>query len=258
MDAWICETLRNVVDELSYDECQNIDAVDAYRWRVELVYHEMLTREASGEEMSSNENEALQLISEAHANMCKLYDCSGTATMLQASVLHDGYVGRPRFVIPCHQLEFLVQSAFSVPQIAALFCVSVSTIRRRMVRQNLTIRGTYSDISDAELDSLVSETQAQFPWWGNRKMYGYLLSCGKRVQFERVRESQRRTDPEGTSIRCLTQLRRRRYCVPGPQYLWHIDGNHKLIRYNNHKLCVVYWSVERITIANLSNVCVRR
>ena len=99
MDAWICETLRNVVDELSYDECQNIDAVDAYRWRVELVYHEMLTREASGEEMSSNENEALQLISEAHANMCKLYDCSGTATMLQASVLHDGYVGRPRFVM---------------------------------------------------------------------------------------------------------------------------------------------------------------
>lgn len=29
----------------------------------------------------------------------------------------------------------------------------------------------------------------------------------------------------------LHVLRRRQYSVPGPNALWHIDGNHKLIRY---------------------------
>ena len=62
-------------------------------------------------------------------------------------------------------------------------------------------------------------------------MYGHLISCGIRVQFYRVRESQRRTDPQGSMIRKLHNLKRRRYYVPGPQHLWHIDGNHKLIRY---------------------------
>ena len=30
----------------------------------------------------------------------------------------------------------------------------------------------------------------------------------------------------------LQQTQRRKYSVPGPQHLWHIDGNHKLIRSN--------------------------
>lgn len=229
--AWICETLRSVICDLNSNEWDSLDELDAYLWRVELVYRELLAREASGEVLSNQESEALVLIAEAYTNLNELCDSSmGATQVLQASLLLDGSVGRPRFVIPSHQMEFLVQSGFSVPQIATLFCVSISTIRRRMAKLKLTIRGTYSDISDAELDAFVSETQAQFPYWGNRRMYGHLLSCGTRVQFQRVRESQRRTDPEGTAMRRLTRIRRRHYCVPGPQHLWHIDGNHKLIR----------------------------
>jgi hypothetical protein len=52
-----------------------------------------------------------------------------------------------------------------------------------------------------------------------------------RVQFHRVRESQSRIDPEGSMLRRLQYLRRRYYSVRGPQHLWHVDGNHKLIRY---------------------------
>ena len=100
-----------------------------------------------------------------------------------------------------------------------------------MAEYNLSIRSTYSDISDAELDAIVSEAQRQFPAWGNRQMYGYLLSRGTRLQFQRVRESQSRLDPEGTTLRGLHHLQRRRYSVHGPQYLWHVDGNHKLIRF---------------------------
>ncbi|XP_036417029.1 uncharacterized protein LOC118800955 [Colossoma macropomum] len=43
----------------------------------------------------------------------------------------------------------------------------------------------------------------------------------------------RREDPEGSEMRALQlhTVRRRRYSVPAPNSLWHIDGNHKLIRW---------------------------
>ena len=65
-------------------------------------------------------------------------------------------------------------------------------------------------------------------------MYGYLLNRGMRVQFHRVRESQSRIDPEGSMMRRLQYLRRRCYSERGPQHLWHVDGNHKLIRYTHN------------------------
>ena len=63
-------------------------------------------------------------------------------------------------------------------------------------------------------------------------MTGYLLSCGFRVQQSRIREAQRRIDPVGTIMRQLKCLYRRRYSVAGPKSLYHVDGNHKLIRYD--------------------------
>ncbi|MEQ2186507.1 hypothetical protein GOODEAATRI_029239 [Goodea atripinnis] len=43
----------------------------------------------------------------------------------------------------------------------------------------------------------------------------------------------RRLDPRGVLMRTLqlNPRRRRRYSVPEPNSLWHIDGNHKLIRW---------------------------
>lgn len=48
----------------------------------------------------------------------------------------------------------------------------------------------------------------------------------------RLQESLRRVDAEGVYMRRLRMrvLRRRQYSVPAPNSLWHIDGNHKLIR----------------------------
>ena len=44
----------------------------------------------------------------------------------------------------------------------------------------------------------------------------------------------RRVNPDGVLLRALElrAVRRRRYQVRGPLSLWHIDGNHKLIRYS--------------------------
>lgn len=109
--------------------------------------------------------------------------------------------------------------------------VSVSTIRRCMLTFNMSIRATYSTITDGELDEIVATMQEQFPNWGNRQMYGYLISQNVRIQFSRVRESQSRVDPNGSMMRRLFSLRRRAYSVHGPQHLWHVDRHHKLIRF---------------------------
>lgn len=51
-------------------------------------------------------------------------------------------------------------------------------------------------MTDDQLDELVAAVQQQFPNWGNRQMYGHLLSRGIGVPFSRVCESQSRVDPD--------------------------------------------------------------
>lgn len=54
-------------------------------------------------------------------------------------------------------------------------------------------------------------------------------------------------DPDGTALRALANrtLRRRTYSVPAPNSMWHIDGNHKLIRYCSLFIIVIIFSYKR-------------
>ena len=49
------------------------------------------------------------------------------------------------------------------------------------------------------------------------------------MQRCRVRHIMRIIDPVGTVLRWHQAVYRRKYSVPRPNFLWHIDGNHKLI-----------------------------
>jgi len=63
---------------------------------------------------------------------------------------------------------------------------------------------------------------------GCKAVQSRLRSGGFRVQRSRVRLAiDRVTDGNGSGAR---PIRRRLYSVPGPLHLWHIDGNHKLVR----------------------------
>ena len=90
---------------------------------------------------------------------------------------------------------------------------------------------TYSDISDHDLDRLVRNVQQQHPGVGIRLLKGHLKSLGHRIQRDRIQLSLLRTDPTGVLQRWKQSVKRRIYNVYAPQSLWHIDGNHKLIRY---------------------------
>ena len=65
-----------------------------------------------------------------------------------------------------------------------------------------------------------------------KRMAGFLLARGLRVQQERIRESMRLVDPEGVLFWALpfNTVNRRQYSAYSLPVLWHIDTNHKLKR----------------------------
>ena len=209
------------------------DVVEGYKWRIEIIYRELLAKELV-REFNDREKDISHLIGEAYTEISQAVDhyvrLDHRPAEYQPPTTSNGAVGRPRFEISHDQVQYLLECRFSLPQIAKLVGVSISTIRRRMSSHGLSVRATYSTMSNSELDNVIADTQKRFPMWGNRQMYGHLISIGIRVQIHRVCDSQRRVDPQGSLMRRLRHLRRRVYSVPGPQHLWHIDGHHKLIR----------------------------
>ena len=143
-------------------------------------------------------------------------------------------LGRPSFDIPRKTLEIYLRYGFAVSKIAQLFSVSTKTIRRRIESYNLQHEvQQYADIPDVELMSVVEGILREFPNCGIRRMKGFLTAKGLLVQWRRVRQAMWCVDPEGVLLRAtqLNVVNRRRYFVPGALALWHLDGNHKLIRW---------------------------
>ena len=79
-------------------------------------------------------------------------------------------------------------------------------------------------ILDSELDILIQQLRAHFRRAGISMLDG-MLWLGHRLPRERIRESLMRIDPVQRVFQRI-QLRRRVYSVPGPNSLWHHDGQH--------------------------------
>ena len=114
-------------------------------------------------------------------------------------------------------------------KIAQALGVSKSTIKQRIREYGISVRWRVV-LDDSGLDTLVRDIQREFPNAGYRRIHSQLKSRGVKVRQSRVRESMHRTDPEGVAMRWLNITPRAVYSVRGPLSLWHIDGNHKLIR----------------------------
>ena len=112
-----------------------------------------------------------------------------------------------------------------------LYCL-VCTVQRRLQELGLEQIQRYSTLSDADLDRQVIDIHCRHPDSGCRMVEGVLRSEGVLVQRERVRQSLCRVDPTGSQRRLDRALHRRQYQVPSPNALWHIDGNHKLVRWH--------------------------
>lgn len=153
---------------------------------------------------------------------------------VQAAVLELGTSqqrGRPTLNIPEDILSGLLEQDFTQVEVARILGCSTKTVHRRIVEFGLSGSIRYTRISDTDLDALVGDFVSNFPTAGQKTLGGHLRTLGYRIQRCRIRESLYRVDPWGVEQRSRQLLHRRRYKVPGPNSLWHIDGNHKLVRW---------------------------
>ena len=222
--AWdrVRELCRRVERDITlYEEQRDPQTLDSLVMQVDLLLQH-LHRLGVEEEVVQDTSQALALLSQ-----------QGEVVELLGSwqIDYTGRRGRPRYNISQQQLEHLLNLNFDCPTIAKMLGVSLSTVRRRMAEYHLSVNSCYSTMNDDELDGIVREIKVQFPNSGYRIMDGLLHQRGMRIQQSRIREAMQRTDPNGTVVRFAELVHRRSYHVPGPQSLWHIDGNHKLIRW---------------------------
>ena len=119
---------------------------------------------------------------------------------------------------------------FSWSKCADVLMMSRTTLWRRAVE--LGISNQMTEISDAELDSVVRRISTICPNYGSIMVWGQLKAYGIIVPRQRVRDSLHRVSPDGIRMRTTTTICRRVYSVPSSNALWHIDGLHCLIRWN--------------------------
>jgi len=89
----------------------------------------------------------------------------------------------------------------------------------------------YSFISNDLLDVEVRKISQMYPHDGEVMITGHLAHRGIHVTRARLQASVHRVDPQGVAIRSMHTVKRRVYCVPYSNYVWHFDSHHKLIRW---------------------------
>ena len=141
-----------------------------------------------------------------------------------------GARGRPRLTVTKEQLEYFIENEFHIPQVAEMLKISVSTVKRRMREFGVSVRDRYTVIDDPTLSSAIQDIQHSNPNSGYRMVNAILKLQRIVVPIHRVRQLCFLNDPAATMRRWMMTVERRVYSVPGPNSLWHIDGNHKLIR----------------------------
>ena len=207
------------------------DSLSSVSVRLECLYGHVLG--IHEQNVSSNiENEEVvdticKLLSIVNSISEENFSCDNT---WQIPDVIFGHRGRPKYDLPRDQLLYLIENGFTTSRICSMLCISLSTLRRRMSEYGIRVRDTYSDISDIALKDLIIEAHLSFPNAGYRFVRGWLHQRGLRIQESRIRQLMREVDPIGVTNRFFRSIHRRTYSVSGPQALWHLDGNHKLIR----------------------------
>ncbi|XP_066935150.1 uncharacterized protein [Clytia hemisphaerica] len=209
------------------------DSIDVLEIRLERMRNQIKVIQSCYE---IDLNDIVQII---EVILQKFKEMVTTSTMgYSACRLNTGNVGAPKYEITSEQLNFFIENGFNGPQIAKLLNVSYNTVKRRLREYDISLRQTFTQITDDDLDNVVELILKEHPNTGYKRMRGFLTARKMKIQEYRVRESMRRVDPEGVIMRQLRSvpIYRRKYQVKGPLSLWHMDGNHKLITYGfvNH------------------------
>lgn len=157
--------------------------------------------------------------------------CTNLIPVYSSQIHYTGKAGRPKIQIDFEQAQFLQQLNFSMITISNILLISRWTLNRRLTENNNAHYQRYTAMSDMELEAVMRDIYRNHCHSGSIMMMGHLRSRGLSVQRDRVRTLLRNLDPASSARRYGYAAQRRVYSVPGPNYLWHVDGHHALIRW---------------------------
>ena len=119
---------------------------------------------------------------------------------------------------------------FTWTRIAAIMGLSRSTLYRRLQEAGIAPNDR-TPLSNQQLDEIIQSIKLDDPNDCKVLMQGHLIRMGIKVTCELLRNSIHRVDHINTVARGCSVVRCRVYSVPYPNFLWHIDSHHKLIRW---------------------------
>ena len=155
--------VRQILLDLSWRLQQDVgdDVVDYALFRLQQLSRH-LARFAHAaqvyEEVQADLDMIASLLTEADRNFpCQYVD-------LNAGTSYSGGPGRPWREISREQLEYLVENDISIPDIAQVLGVSVSTVKRRLREFGISNTERKTPISDTDLDAKLKTNQRILPF----------------------------------------------------------------------------------------------
>ena len=150
--------------------------------------------------------------------------------MCYCSVLAGNCKGRRKLDVTKEEILHLKSLNYSWTKIAEILDVSRQTLYRRLQEFGID-SSKFTSISESDLDTALTNIKSSHSSCGEVMMQGYLLHSGIKVQREKLRAAIHRVDHTNTVNRHSSVIRRRVYTTPHPNAVWHLDGNHKMIRW---------------------------
>ena len=144
-------------------------------------------------------------------------------------------LGRPKKQINDDHIQSLISSGLNKTRISEVLEISRAKLNRYLSEHHLEDLFLRHDLASDEIDDITKRAKAELPSFGERMTIGYFRASSIRLTRAQIRASIHRVDPDGV-VSCREDARRRIcrrvYSSPYPHYMWHIDGNHKLIRWH--------------------------
>ncbi|KAL0564182.1 hypothetical protein V5O48_017872 [Marasmius crinis-equi] len=144
--------------------------------------------------------------------------------------IQTGKKGRPRLDIDTDILKKAMDLELSLKicDVARSLSVSTNTLKLRLREAGIDYK--FSEISDADLDTITREYRRIKVGSGIQYLVGHIRSAyNLRVQRHRIYESVKRVDGLGIVLNSSAPVARKPYEVQRPLVLFHIDGHCKLI-----------------------------
>ncbi|KAH3892600.1 hypothetical protein DPMN_016721 [Dreissena polymorpha] len=148
-----------------------------------------------------------------------------------------GARGPPNYQIDQDQLQLLLDRGFTVKRIAEdglLGSKMHKSTLFRFMRLNRILQPRIAlNVSDDVVRDVMSRYIMDHPNSGSAEIRAYLRTREPPmvVNRDRVRAILAELNPVGVATRWAQVVSRRRYSVPEPNSLWHIDSHHSLVRY---------------------------